>query len=304
MKKLLTIMTAFGLLLMPLTIHAQADQRSTRTPPVSQPLVSEGDFAIDLVSVLNLGTPNDEVEAEDTLTSVGIAPRNGWIASYPLTPNIIGELKNAVTASADSRKLPMGKDDALRAFDGLATEYGLAVLPGAPGNYAGNQPQPNPADIDDYYSEEGPPVVTYYPPPPDYDYLYSWVPYAFWCSGFFFPGFFVLNDFNTIVVVNPHGHHHHHHHHHVITNHFIDPKTHTAFTVNPGSHAITKVSNGSRISQSSPQSFGGPVSCANCHGNDGSSKSSGNSHSYGSSSGGHGSSGFSGGSHGFGGSHR
>jgi len=246
-----------------------------------------------------LGTPNDEAEAESILASVGIVPKNGWIANYPVTPDIIGELQSAVTAAADSQKIPMAKEDALKAFQDLTTGYGLALLPGGS---AGNPLQVNSAVIDDYYNEEGPPVVTYYPPPSDYDYLYNWVSYPFWCSGFFFPGFFVQNDFNIIVIVHHHGHHHHHRH--VITNHFIDPKTHTAFKVSPGSRAVTRVSNGSRMSQSSSQSFGGSVSCANCHGSNGSSRNSGGSYSFGSSSSGRASFGFSGGGHGGGGGHR
>jgi hypothetical protein len=128
----------------------------------------------------------------------------------------------------------MGKEEALNAFQNLIAEFGLAVLPGSSDRYAESQPRPNSTFINNYYYEEGPPVLTYYPPPWDYYYLYAWVPYPFWCSGFFFPGFFVLNDFNIIVVVNFHGHHHHH----KITNHFIDPKTHTVLRVDPRTRAI------------------------------------------------------------------
>ncbi len=126
----------------------------------------------------------------------------------------------------------MAKDDALKAFQDLTAEFGLAVAPGS-GEYAENQPQVNPAVINNYYNEEGPPAVTYYPPPEDYDYLYAWVPYPFWCSGFFFPGFFVLNDFDIIVAG---------HHHHRITNHFFDARTHTVFRVDPRGHALINAS--------------------------------------------------------------
>ena len=113
-----------------------------------------------------------------------------------------------MATAADSKKLSMGKDEALKAFQGLTTELGLAVTPGGAGEYAENQPQPDASAINNYYYEEGPPVVSYYPPPWDYDYLYDWVPYPFWASGFFFPGFFVLTDFDFVFV----GHHHHSHH--------------------------------------------------------------------------------------------
>ena len=78
----------------------------------------------------------------------------------------------------------------------------------------------------------GPPVVTYYPPPPDYGYLYSWVPYSFWCSGFWFPGFFVLNDFHRFVHV--------HGRREVISNHIHEPKTRRVFSVDPRTRNIVR----------------------------------------------------------------
>jgi len=236
MNKIFITVITVALFLLPLNLYAQSEQTSTGAPPISQALIPEGDFAVKLASALKLGTPDNEAQAEDMLTSAGIAPKNGWIANYPVTPNIVGELQNAVTAAADSNKLPMGKDEALKAFQGVSTELGLAVSPGGTGEYAESQPQANPGGIDNYYYEEGPPVVTYYPPPPDYDYLYAWVPYPFWCTGFFFPGFFVLHDFDTFVFVG------HHHHHHRITNHFFNSRTHLVSRVDPVSHALTNVS--------------------------------------------------------------
>lgn len=225
MKKIFITMITIGFLLMPLMVYAQSNQMPAGTPPVAQSLVPEGDFALKLVTTLKLGTPESEAQAEDMLTSVGIAPRNGWIADYPVTPDIIGELQNAVVTAADSKKLPLGKDEALNAFQNLIAEFGLAVLPGSSGKYAESPPQPNPTVINNYYYEEGPPIVTYYPPPWDYYYLYAWVPYPFWCSGFIFPGFFVLHDFHRVIFVG--------HHRFVVTNHFINPKTHTVTTVDP-----------------------------------------------------------------------
>jgi len=233
-KLLLAIMMAFSLMIMPFAVYGQSEQiASNSPPPVSQQLVPEGDFALSLVSALGLGTATTEEEAEDMLLSVGIAPQNGWIADYPMTPIIIGELQDTVVAAADAHKLPMGKDDALKAFQDLTTEFGLAVVPGDSGQYGENQAQLNTTEINNYYYGKGPPVVTYYPPPWDYHYLYDWVPYPFWSSGFFFPGFFVLSDFNVIVVG-------HHHHRHRITNHFIDPKTHAVFRVDPEMRRIRR----------------------------------------------------------------
>lgn len=59
--------------------------------------------------------------------------------------------------------------------------------------------QPNPQVINHYYREQGPPIITYYSPPEIYYVLYSWVAYPFWCSGQYYPGFFVLNNFHRQV---------------------------------------------------------------------------------------------------------
>jgi len=205
-------------------VNTQQGEAGKQAPSIAQTLIREGDFAFKLAEVLKIGQAKGEAEAESMLATVGVAPKNGWIADYPMTPIIIGQVRNAVVAAAASKKLSMGEDEALRVFEGLTAELGLAI---APGQYAESQPPTSsefvpPTVIDEYYYDEGPPVVTYYPPPWDYYYLYGWVPYPFWCSGFFFPGFFILNDF-----------HHHHGGHHSITNHFVDPNTHTSLRVDP-----------------------------------------------------------------------
>ena len=68
-------------------------------------------------------------------------------------------------------------------------------------------------------------MVTYYAPPPDYYYLYAWVPYPFWCYGFWFPGFFVLHDFHRVVNV--------HNRAVFVSNHFNDVSAHRVFRVDP-----------------------------------------------------------------------
>jgi hypothetical protein len=230
MKNLLTVFVIFGMLTIPFAIYAQSDQQATQAPPVAPALVPEGDFAMKLVVSLKMGAIETEAQAEDMLSSVGIAPRNGWIADYPVTPDIIGELQKAVVAAADSNKLPMGRDEALKAFQNLTAEFGLALVPDTSGKYSENQPPTSPeyvqpTVIDNYYYDEGPPVVTYYPPPWDYYYLYAWVPYPFWWGGFFFPGFFCLHDFHRVVVVG--------HHQFVVTNHVIDPVNKAVVRVDP-----------------------------------------------------------------------
>jgi hypothetical protein len=245
-----------------------ADQMNPNTPPVEQPLVPEGYFAVQLVEVLKMGPAQDEVQAENALSSVGIEPKNGWIAGYPVTPPVIGEIEEGVAAAAGTGKLKMGKAEALKALADLKARVGLNITPSAisqpaapqtiPGGGVGNSviyryvdkegvihftdqyesipleyrnqvetirgnprpsssvappsediqaqvpeefslPNPGPEVINNYYYESGPPVVTYYEPPQPYYYLYAWVPYPFWCSGFFFSGYYILHDFHRHV---------------------------------------------------------------------------------------------------------
>jgi hypothetical protein len=230
MKRLFITMISIVFLLVSAMVYAQSDQLPAGTPPVAQALVPEGDFALKLVTALKLGTPGGEAEAEDMLTSVGIEPKNGWIADYPVTPDIIGELQTAVGAAADSRKLPVGKDEALKAFQSVSAGFGLPVVADTSGDYAEDQPPTSPpytepAVVNNYYYEEGPPVVSYYPPPWDYYYMYAWVPYPFWFNGFFFSGFFCLHDFHRVVIVG--------HHRFVVTNHFFDRRAKRVSTIDP-----------------------------------------------------------------------
>jgi hypothetical protein len=197
-------------------------------PPVGGPLVREGDFAVRLLSALDLGTTDDEVEAETRLGEVGIIPRNGWIADYPVTPDILGELQRSVVDAASSRKIPLSRAEALKRVNAVNDEFELSVSP-----YTGGQtgPEPptegyaNPEDVNNYYAYEDTPVYTYYTPPPDYYYLYAWVPYPFWCRGYWFPGFFVLHDFHRHFVVRNKVV--------FVSNHFNDVKTNRVFRVDP-----------------------------------------------------------------------
>jgi len=222
------IITVISLLLMPVVTYAQSEQATTKAPPVEQPLVREGDFAVELVKALNLGTTSHETEAESILGSVGITPRNGWIADYPVTPDVLEEIRSATGDAADSKKIEMGKDEALNAFDNAKTNLDLAIKPYAAGepheiNPSSNYPETT--VINNYYYDQGPPIVTYYAPPPDYYYLYSWVPYPFWWFDFWFPGFFILNDFHRSI--------HFHHRSEFISNHFNDFRHHRVFRIDP-----------------------------------------------------------------------
>ena len=203
----------------------------TQAPPIAQALIREGDFAIKLAGALKIGHAQNEAEAESMLGSAGITPKNGWIADYPLTPDIIGELQKSIGTAWDSGKLAMKKDEAMRAFQDLAIQQGLTVKADER-RYADLEPLPQdygeysrPEVINNYYDNQGPPVVTYYPTPWNYDYLYSWVPYPFWCSGFWFPGFFCLRDFHRTGFF--------HGRREVVSNHFIDNRTRGVVSIDP-----------------------------------------------------------------------
>jgi hypothetical protein len=212
-------------------------------PPIAQTLIREGDFAIKLAEALKIGQAKSEAEAETMLASVGIAPKNGWIADYPVTPDVLGELLNAIGPAADSGKLAMNKDQAIKALQDLTAQQGLPVRAGTESRYAGAEPpvEPPPGDygeysrpdvINNYYYNQGPPIVTYYPPPWDYYYMYAWIPYPFWCSGFWFPGFFCLRDFHRFIFLNGRRG--------IISNHFIDPKTRRVFPIDPATRGTGK----------------------------------------------------------------
>ncbi len=251
MKRLLTIIAAAGLLLLPAVAFAQTKTDGAEPPPISQTLVREGDFALDLAAALKLGEPATEAEAEDMLAAAGVSPKNGWIADYPITPDIMVELQDSVVSAAVKGNLPLEKEEAYKAFTELAKDYGLPVSGAADEKYAGkdegleygNYSSARVGDgedyyestvIEDYYYANEPPVITYYTPPWDYFYLYSWVPYPFWWYGYYYPGYFILNDFTVVINVD---HHHHRHHRNwsrldgdavttaVVSNHFKDPAT-------------------------------------------------------------------------------
>jgi hypothetical protein len=223
---IILFMAGLFLLLLPAVALAQ----SGGPPPVEQKLVREGDFAVRLASALGIATTEDEVQSESLLADVGIAPRNGWIADYPITPDIMGELQKAVGDAADANRLSLGRNEALKRLNSIAVVLGLSVSPymgvSAYGvEPSGSQNYPNPQVINNYYYDQGPPVVTYYYPPPEFYYLYTWVPYPFWYSGFWFPGFFILHDFHKSIVINKRVI--------FVSNHYNDVRNHRVFRIDP-----------------------------------------------------------------------
>lgn len=224
-KKALFIGAILCFLSAPLLVSAYSSADALEAPPVAQALVREGDFAVRLAEALNLGAPAGEVEAMSALAAAGVAPQNGRIADYPITPDILGELEVAVEDAADGGRLTVSRDEALTAFRGLAVEFDLAAVAAAPesGDLQGEPPKSyplhsDPAVVHNHYYSAGPPVVTYYHPLPDYFYLYAWVPYPFYWHSFWFPGFYILHDFNRVVYVR-------HRTVKVVSNHVFLPRT-------------------------------------------------------------------------------
>jgi len=138
--------------------YPQSEQNKPGLPPIEQSLIREGSFSMRLAEVLKIGPVKSEAEAESMLASVGIAPKNGWMADYPLTPDVIGELQNAIGVAVDSGKIAMNKDEAIKAFQDLIVDIESQYAGVEPP--LGSQPYPEP-----YYYPE----LYYYP----YPYYYG-----------------------------------------------------------------------------------------------------------------------------------
>ncbi len=162
------------------TASVNAQGSPSRRPPIAQPLVSEGEFAVELATALHLTSSHDEAAAENSLIAIDIAPRNGWISDYPTTPDIIAELRESAARSALSGNLSISEADAARAVDSVSIAMHLPVgLAGrkhtdaSSSQYLSSSASPppevseyeTPADVEQYYDENGPPIVSYYPPP-------------------------------------------------------------------------------------------------------------------------------------------
>ena len=244
MKILIIIIVSVGLFLLPMRgfgtpiytatslLPVAQNTTAVKPPPVAQVLVREGDFAVNLAETLNIGELQSEAAAESMLSASGIAPDNGWIADYAVTPAIIGQLQNSIQAAVNSGKLAMSMDTALAGLQTVADDFGLnIVVGGTSSSQTAGEPPPgsgvyiSPTVVNDYYFDYGPPVITYYAPPSAYLFLYAWVPAPFWWSGFYFPGFFILNDFDTVIVV--------HHRNEICTNHIFERRNHRFFFIDP-----------------------------------------------------------------------
>jgi hypothetical protein len=241
MKRWLFIFLAAGFLLSPVVARAaDPDQSSAnQNPPVEQALVREGDFAIKLAAELNLGNTEDEATAEALLVSAGIAPKNGWISDYPVTPQIVGQLHDAIAQAAADGTLSDAY--ANQDLDRVVAQMNLPEPAGTETADVAVAPSDSTV-INNYYESEGPPIVTYYPPPAAYLYLYDWVPYPVYWYGFWFPGYYICQNFTTTVVVtssfgHPHGHPYGPYGPYprrgIVSNWFRDPGTGKPVSVNP-----------------------------------------------------------------------
>ena len=201
MKRVLVILVAAGLVLASYTASVNAQSSASKRPPIGQPLVSEGEFAVELTTALNLASPHDEAAAEDALASINIAPRNGWISDYPMTPDIIAEVRDSTARSASSGSLRMAETEATGIVDSVSTAMNLPIKvaggkhayesssssssrsdseydsgsdfeyqSSSSSEYQSNPGAPPPevseyaapADIEGYYNDYGPPIVSYF----------------------------------------------------------------------------------------------------------------------------------------------
>ncbi len=152
--------------------YSQPGQGRPAAPPVEQKLVREGFFALKLAEALKIGGVKSEAEAESMLASVGVLPKNGWIADYPLTPNVIAELENAIGEAADSGKLTMKRDEALNVFRDL--------LVSVENEYAQVEPDTGKQPYAESYVYPRSYYYPYYPFPYYYPYPYYFGYYRFY----------------------------------------------------------------------------------------------------------------------------
>jgi hypothetical protein len=205
--KMVILVSIFSLFSLSMPAQAEPGGTIPGTPQIAPPLIREGAFAVKLCAALSLGTTENEVEAENRLSEVGILPKNGWMADYPVTPDIFGELHAAVSGAAEAKRLSMSKDEALKGLNDVNFEVNLSLAPASLGKTVDMIPPdygnvPDPSAVENYYSSAGPPVFSYYAPPPAYMSLYDWVPYPFWWTSVWFPGYFILRDFHRPFYVN------------------------------------------------------------------------------------------------------
>ena len=106
---------------------ANVSTSSDNSPQVAQALVPEGVYALQLFKVLKLGNTQELAEAETQLSKLGIEPKNGWIAEYPITPLVLGELDAGIATAVQQGKLSLSKTEALNQVNALKTQLGFNI---------------------------------------------------------------------------------------------------------------------------------------------------------------------------------
>ncbi|MGZ3524870.1 MAG: hypothetical protein ACXU9L_08780 [Thermodesulfobacteriota bacterium] len=148
--------------------YSPPGQGRPEAPPAQRKLVREGFFAVKLAEALKVGEVKSEAEAESKLASVGVFPKNGWIADYPLTPKVITELENAIGEAADEGKLAMKRDEALKVYRDLIA------------NVENEYAQVEPDQEEQPYSESYVyPRFNYYPYYYSYPYYFGYYPFHY-----------------------------------------------------------------------------------------------------------------------------
>jgi hypothetical protein len=146
--------------------HGQSEKNSEQIPTpsaaqtginpssVEQTLVPESVFAIQLAEALKLGPVSDVAKAEDLLSGLGIEPKNGWIAEYPVTPKVLGDIEKGIAIASDQGKIAITKDQALKLFSEVKARFGFDVKPG-PNPPAGLIKKPGNTTIYSYTDNNG-----------------------------------------------------------------------------------------------------------------------------------------------------
>lgn len=216
MKRALIPLLAAALLLIPALVAAQQPDEKSSVSAIDPVLVRQGDFAILLAEALHLGVVEREEEAIRHLEDGDIAPEDGWIADYPVTPEILAQLALTIGDAADSGAIALSRDEALGALQALAADFGLSIPDELVPRYARRYLRDDAYDcrgstISRYYDNYGPPVLSYCRPPYDYDALYDWRPYGSWWHGHYYPGYYLLHRFHLVIQVESKRPHHRRH---------------------------------------------------------------------------------------------
>ncbi|MDR3570468.1 MAG: hypothetical protein P4L43_20785 [Syntrophobacteraceae bacterium] len=131
MRSMLIMVLAAGLALLPYGAPVGAQEKtSSESPPIEHPPVSEGQFAVRLAEALGVASSREKAAAEDSLARANIAPRSGWVSDYPMTPDIIEEVRQSASMSASAGGLNMSEAGAARAVTGVSAAMNLPTRSG------------------------------------------------------------------------------------------------------------------------------------------------------------------------------